>query len=148
MNNEEKAKYLSDNDLPFTVEEFDSIKKDDKSISSPLERDWEKEFVKKFVNNHNLTWRPLRGLWHEEVLAFIHSEKEKSFAAGVANTVYKGFEGDKEGIHNNALKIAVESLPPGENPSDSSYAEEEAIAYGFNKALSQAKANINKLIKE
>jgi len=35
------------------------------------ENNWRERFVKKFVNDHGTEWRPLRGLWVEDVIAFI-----------------------------------------------------------------------------
>lgn len=33
--------------------------------------EWEKEFIHEFVNDHGNAWRPLRGLWVEDVIDFI-----------------------------------------------------------------------------
>ena len=32
---------------------------------------WKKEFIKEFVNDHGDEWRPLRGLWVEQIFEFI-----------------------------------------------------------------------------
>ena len=35
---------------------------------------WQKRFIREFVNDHGNAWRPLRGLWVEDVLEFIQKE--------------------------------------------------------------------------
>jgi len=37
---------------------------------------WQKRFIREFVNDHGNAWRPLRGLWVEDVLDFIQKEIE------------------------------------------------------------------------
>jgi len=41
---------------------------------TPEAEGWAEEFVHQFVNNHNQTWRPLRGLWVEDVIDFIRQQ--------------------------------------------------------------------------
>lgn len=45
------------------------------------EDDWKEEFRKEFINDHNGCWRPLRGLWMEDIFEFIENlikkEREK-----------------------------------------------------------------------
>lgn len=32
---------------------------------------WRKEFHHRFINDHNMEWRPLRGLWEDDITDFI-----------------------------------------------------------------------------
>jgi len=36
-----------------------------------------KAFVKEFVNDHGSNWRPLRGLWPEDVFDFVYKQAIK-----------------------------------------------------------------------
>lgn len=65
-----------------------------KAIRLQNKNEWEKEFVRRFVNNHGTHWRPLRGLWTEEVIEFIYeviSQREKEIADEVEKKSFRGF---------------------------------------------------------
>ena len=47
-------------------------------MNKPDEK-WVEEFIKKFVNTHNTAWRPLRGLWVEEVIDFIRKTRQEAW---------------------------------------------------------------------
>ena len=44
-----------------------------------------KKFVKEFVNDHGENWRPLRGLWPEDVAEFWEKYIDRSYSQGVAD---------------------------------------------------------------
>lgn len=67
--------------------DFERIEPENKSTNE----EWEKRFIREFVNDHNQTWRPLRGLWVEDVLEFITKEKQISEEKGYQR-------GYKEGV--------------------------------------------------
>lgn len=68
------------------INEDDSVCPRDSQARVPSEgeKDWKADFVTQFVNDHGTEWRPLRGLWVEDVTDFIEkllaSEKAKWFA--------------------------------------------------------------------
>lgn len=43
---------------------------------------WKKEFISKFVNDHGFEWRPLRGLWPDEVMDYISKLRNAAHQAG------------------------------------------------------------------
>lgn len=51
--------------------------------------EWEKRFIKEFVNDHGTEWRPLRGLWVEDVLAFEFEHHKIAMRDIKAFSIYK-----------------------------------------------------------
>jgi hypothetical protein len=90
--------------------------------------DWEKEFIHKFVNDHGDEWRPLRGLWVEDVIEFISQVHQSAYEKGVKE--------ERERILEiiSKLKKTIYRHNPMETAQDS----------GYNKAL----ADLISAIKE
>lgn len=60
----------------------------------PKKPEWEERFIKEFVNTHNQTWRPLRGLWVEDVIAFIREVEREAEERGKVKGIeeYKAWQ--------------------------------------------------------
>lgn len=70
-------------------------------------------FVKEFINDHNGEWRPLRGLWMEDIFEYIHKYQKQFFISYLEeeNKRLKGeyVEGtdDRPTTYNKAIREQI-----------------------------------------
>ena len=56
---------------------------------------WKNNFIREFVNDHGNAWRPLRGLWVEDVIEFIE-QVEKEARANERENIKKMIQTNKD----------------------------------------------------
>ncbi len=74
------------------------------NIKEQIERnkeEFDKGFVKEFINDHNGEWRPLRGLWMEDIFEYIHKHNNSSLKALIITLIEEEEKEKMEGCSSN-----------------------------------------------
>jgi len=116
-----------------------------KELTMDLEKlnKWQKRFIREFVNDHGNAWRPLRGLWVEDVLEFIQKEIDSALSSQLKEVVGV-IESKKKKLELPQIKM-IKGMNPDYLPHVVASAQEQ-IVDDSNKALDDLKVEVEKLV--